>query len=191
MSGGSSAATIAAVAAVGGAGLSAYGSIQSAQAQKASADYQAQVAAGNQQTALQNAHYASMSGEQQAAIQEQKTRAEVGAELAAQGSSGVDINSPTASAVRTSKGMIGALDAQTIRSNAARQAYGYQTQSTDFANQASADIAKGQNAETAGYIDAGSSLLKGVSAASNYAGALNNASGLKSTDVDPVGQFGG
>lgn len=182
MSGSVSATTLAyaglALSAVGtGAGV--LGQMQQAAAQKASADYQSKVAAGNQTIALQNASFAAKSGEQQAAIQEQKTRAQIGAVEAGQASSGVDINSPTASAVRTSTDEVGALDAQTIRSNAARQAYGYQTQAANYGNAASADTATGQNAETAGEINAGAGLLSNVgSASTNYANVLNKASGL-------------
>ena len=164
-----------------GTGIGAMGQMQQASAAKASADYQAKVAQGNAEIASQNANMAAASGEAQAAISEQKTRATVGAELAAQGSSGVDINSPTATAVRTSQDMTGQLDAQTIRSNAARQAYGYETQSTNFENQSSADTAQGNNAMTAGEVGGAGSLLSGVGNASlNYAGVMNKASGFTS-----------
>ncbi len=180
MSGGIAAAGLA-MAAIGTA-VSVSGQMQQASAAKAAANYQAQVAAGNQQIATNNANMAAASGEAQAAISEQKTRATVGAEEAAQGSSGVDINSPTATAVRTSQDMTGQLDAQTIRSNAARQAYGYETQSTNFENQSSADTAQGNNAMTAGEVGAGGSLLSGVGNASlNYANVMNNASGVTPT----------
>jgi len=180
-----------------GTGVSVMGALQNASAQKASADYQAQVAAGNAKIATQNANFASESGEQQAAIQEQKTRSQVGAIEAAQGSSGVDINSPTATAVRTSQGELGALDAQTIRSNAARTAYGYQTQSTNFENQSGADTASGENDQTAGDFSAGAGLLSGVGNASlNYAKVIGNSSGIdtsnsvKISDSNAVGAGG-
>ena len=186
MAGSISATTIAgaglALSAVG-TGVSVMGQMQQASAAKASADYQSQVAAGNAQVATQNANMAAASGEAQAAISEQKTRATVGAEEAAQGSSGVDINSPTAKAVRTSQDMTGQLDAQTIRSNAARQAYGYETQSTNFQNQSSADTAQGNNAMTAGEFGSVSSGLSGVgNAGLNYAGVMNKASGISTSD---------
>jgi hypothetical protein len=183
MSGGVSTTTAIAIGGLAvsaiGAGVGAMGAIQSANAQKASADYQAQVAANNQKTAQQNAAFAAASGEAQAANKAQQTRAQVGAVEAQQGSFGVDINSPTASAVRTSQGELGALDADTIRSNAARQAYGYEGQANNFGNAEQADIAQGNNAATAGDFNAGSGLLSGFgNAGLNYAGALNKASGL-------------
>lgn len=172
-----------------GIGSSLFGSIQNASAQKASADYQSQVAAGNQKIAMQNADFASASGEEQAAIQEQKTRAQVGSIEASQGSSGVDINSPTATAVRTSQGEVGALDAQTIRSNAARTAYGYETQATNFGNQQQVDISQGNNAQTSGYINGGSGLLSGEGNASlNYANVMGKATGF-GADGNPTGAY--
>jgi len=190
MSGSISAATIAyaglALAAAGTA-TSVVGQMQQANAAKASADYQSKVAAGNAEVATQNANMAAASGEAQAAISEQKTRATVGAEEAAQGSSGVDINSPTATAVRTSQDMTGQLDAQTIRSNAARTAYGYETQSTNFQNQSSADTAQGNNAMTAGEVGAGGSLLSGVgNAYLNYASVMNKNTGLVGSAENPA-----
>jgi hypothetical protein len=153
--------------------------MQQASAAKASADYQSKVAAGNAEIATQNAAYAGASGEAQAAISEQKTRAAVGAQEAAQGSSGVDINSPTATAVRTSTSEIGALDAQTIRSNAARTAYGYETQSTNFENQSGADTSAGNNAMTAGEVGGAAGLLSGEGKAGlNYANVMNKGNGL-------------
>ena len=193
MSGSVSATTLAGIGlglAAAGTAAGVAGQMQQASAAKASADYQSQVAAGNAAIATQNAQESAASGEQQAAISEQKTRAEVGSELAAQGASGVDINSPTAMAVRTSQDMTGQLDAQTIRSNAARQAYGYETQSTNFENQSSADTAQGNNAMTAGEVGGAGSLLSGVGNASlNYAGVMNKATGINGVQdyASPIG----
>ena len=165
-----------------GTGAGVLGQMQQAKAAQAAANYQSQVAAGNQQIATQNAQYAAASGEEQAAQQEQKTRAQEGAILAGEASSGVDVNSPTSTAVRTSQDVLGQLDAQTIRSNAARQAYGYETQATNFGNVASAETATGQNAMTGGEIGAGAGLLSGLGNASlNYTRAMGNASGINSS----------
>lgn len=192
MSGGASTTTvvaaIGAAAAAAGAATSVAGQLQQASAAQASAKYQSQVAAGNQAIATQNAEFASAEGEQQAAVQEQKTRAQEGSILAGQASSGVDVNSPTASGVRASANVIGAEDAQTIRSNAARQAYGFETQSTNFGNQASADIAAGQNDITSGDIGAGAGLLNGAGNASlNYAKVVGNGSGIDTSgSINPM-----
>lgn len=175
MSGGTSAIAIASLA-VGavGAGVSAIGAINAAHAQSEAADYNAKIAAQNQQLANQNATQAGLAGEQQAAMSEQKTRAEVGAIKAASAAGGVDVNSGSAVDVRSSAAELGELNAITIRSNAAKQAYGYETQATGSGNQATLDTLQGSNATTAGEIGAGSTLLGGLgSAGANYAKFLN------------------
>lgn len=182
MTGGVSATTVAGLAlAAAGTAASVIGQMQQASAAKASANYQSEVAAGNQQIAKQNASYAAAEGEAQAAQKEMQTRAQEGAILSGQASSGVDVNSPTSTAVRTSESELGKLDANTIKSNAARRAYGYETEATNFGNQESADKATGSNAETSGYIGAGSALLSGAgNAALNYSKAVGFSSGINS-----------
>lgn len=181
MSGGIAAAGL--VMAAIGTAVSVSGQMQQASAQKASANYQSEVAASNQQQATQNAQFTAASGQEQAAQQEMKTRAQVGAIAAGEASSGVDVNSPTSTDVRTSQGELGQLDAQTIKSNAARQAYGYEVEGTQFGNQAAAETATGQNAEMAGEFGASGGLLSGVGNASlNYAKAIGSASGLSTND---------
>lgn len=181
MSGGISASTIAAVsatAAVASAGIGAVGAISSANAASASANYNAQVAQQNQQIATQNATLAGQAGEAQAAQQGQKTRAEVGAIKAAQAAGNIDVNSGSALDVQSSAASLGELSAITIRSNAAREAYGYETQSTSFENQAQLDAAQSASDTTAGEIGSGSTILGGLgSAGSNYANFLNQSSG--------------
>lgn len=162
---------IAAVAAsVAGTAVTAYGAESSASAQKSQAEYQAQVAANNATIANQNAKLTSAAGEQSAANQGLKTRAEVGAIKAEQAASGIDVNTGSAVDVRSSAADLGQLNQLTLRSNAARQAYGYETEAAGFTGQSAADVAAGQNAVTAGGISAGSSVLGGLgSAGSNYA----------------------
>lgn len=181
MSGGISASTVAiaslATAAVS-AGVGAYGAISSANAASASASYNAQVAAENQQIATQNATLAGQAGEAQAAQQQQKTRAEVGAIKTSQAAGNIDVNSGSALDVQSSAASLGELNAITIRSNAAKEAYGYETQSTSFENQAQLDAAQSSSDMTAGEIGAGSTLLGGLgSAGSSYAKFLTSSSG--------------
>jgi hypothetical protein len=190
MSGGTSALAIAGVAAsVIGAGVGAMGAISSANAQSAAAKYNAQVAQQNQQIAQQNATQAGQAGEQQAAMSEQKTRAEVGAIKTSQAASNVDVNSGSAVDVQSSAASLGELNAITIRGNAAKQAYGYETQGTGFANQATLDTSQAASATTAGEIGAGSTILGGLgSAGSTYAKYLNSSSGGFSAPSSGAGQ---
>lgn len=57
-----------------------------------------------------------------------ETRQKVGEELASEGASGVDVGSGSAALTRGGTGLVGAVDAMTIRNNAARRAFGYQVQ---------------------------------------------------------------
>ena len=120
---GAALAPIGLIAGLAGAGISAAGAYGSAQAQSANAAYQAQVAANNATIAKQNAAMDIQAGEVQASNSEMKTRAAVGTTLAGEAASGVSVNSGSFPKVRAAASEIGMLDALTIRSNAAKQAY--------------------------------------------------------------------
>lgn len=162
--------TIASGASLASAGISGVGSILSGQAQDAAAGYNAAVARNNAQIATQNANVAGAVGEQSAGIQGLKNRAAIGGVLAAQGANGVDVGSGSAVSVRAGQQEAGQLSAQQIRSNAARQAYGFQTQAASDTGQATEDMFTGKQAALAGDIGAGSDLVKGVGNASQLLG---------------------
>lgn len=181
MSGGVSATTaveVGVAVAVAGAAASAYGAMSAAHAQSQSDKFNAQVANNNAAIAQQNATFASQVGEQNAAADEQKNRAKVGGILANQAASGVDVNSDSAVDVRSSADELGDLDAMTIRSNAAKQAYGYQVDQTSNQNQSQLDTYAGNSATTAGDIGAAGSFLGSVGEASQ-----NGGFGLSTADV--------
>jgi hypothetical protein len=159
-------ASIAVAAIVAGtlaAGVGAYGAIESGEASSASASYQAQVAANNATIANQNAQYATAAGAAQASDQRLKTAATIGAIRTNQAASGLDVNSGSDLDVQSSAKQLGELDALTIQNAAARQAYGYQTQS--MSDVASGQLLQSQASQdlTAGGIGAGSSILSGAS----------------------------
>lgn len=152
-----------------GGATSAFGSIAQGQAQKSAAEYNAKIASENAAQAKQNAAIAGQSGAEQAAQQSLKTRAEVGAIKANQAAAGLDVNSGSAVDVRSSARELGELDALTVRSNAAKQAYGYQVQGINEQAQSNLDRFEGEQAETAGDIGAASDLLNSFgSSASNW-----------------------
>lgn len=142
-----------------GTGLSVLGSIKQGQAAKSSAKYNSQIQQQNAKIAQQKAQMAGEEGAAKAAAEGLKTRAQVGAIKAAQAANGVDINSKSAVDVRSSAAELGQLNAITIRSNAAKEAYGYQTDSASYKGQAELDKQQGKYAAQAGYIDAGTTLL--------------------------------
>jgi hypothetical protein len=175
-------ATAAIVASVAGAGVGAYGAISAGNAAQSAANYQGQVAANNAIIADQNAKAATAAGNAQAEQQRMKTNAIIGAQMAGQASSGLDTGSGSPLDVRTSTKELGELDVLTIRNNAARQAYGYQTQSSSFTAQGALDRLTGANAATAGDIGGISSILGGASSVGKKfadfktSGAFNNPS---------------
>jgi hypothetical protein len=164
------AAAVGAAAAVIGGGVGAYGAIESSQASSEAANYQAQVSANNAKIASQNAEYATAAGEAQVTQSQLKTADVVGAIKTNEAASGLDVNSGSNVDVQSSAKELGELDALTIRNAAARQAYGYQTQS--MSDVASGQLQQAQASQdiTAGMFGAGSSILGGVSSAANQYG---------------------
>jgi len=155
--------------ALGGA-VGALGAIQTAQAQAGAAKENAAIATINQNQATENATLASEAGSAQAGIQSQKARAQVGSIIANQAAGGIDVNTGSAKDTQLSERDVGELDALQVRSNATKEAYGYQTQATSFGDQAALDTTEAKNAQTAGNLNAASTFLGGLgSAGSTYA----------------------
>lgn len=150
--------------------IGAAGAIKTSQAQASASKYNASIAAENSAQALSNANIASASGSEQAGISSEKTRQTVGALTANEGASGIDVNSGSNLDVRSSQADVGRLDALTLRSNAAREAYGYQTQANNFSAESQLERTEASGDLTAGAINAGSTLLGSAgTAATNFA----------------------
>lgn len=152
-------------ATIASAGVAAYGAIQQGQAAAAAGEYNAQVATQNAAIARENALIAEQSGEAQASMALQKTRATIASTTAQQAASGVDVRSGSYTDVRSSEREIGEIDAMNLRSNAAREAFGYRVKATSEENEAILSKFEGDNAKTAGYISAGATLLGGAGSA--------------------------
>lgn len=157
-----------------GSEASAFGQIQQGKAQAASDTYNAQVSDENKQLALQNSSYAGQEGEAQVERQELKNRAQLGSIKANQAAGGIDVNKGSAVDVQASADSLGQLDALTLRSEAARKAYGYQLQASGDAAQTALDRKDAKNAIRASYIGAATTLL---SASGNAAQNSNLSSG--------------
>lgn len=154
-----------------GAGVSAYGTYEKGQADSAAATYQSQVAANNAAIDRQNIALTEASGAAKEATQGMKTAAAVGSIKAGQGASGIDVNTGSAANVRSAAGKLGALDALTIRSNTAREAYGYEVQETSDTANSQLLQSEASQAKTAGDIGALGTFLTGASSVgSKYAG---------------------
>jgi hypothetical protein len=144
-----------------GIAVTAGGAIFKGMSQGAMYGYQANIARMNAQIAQQNAAYEVNLGEVQAQQQGMKTKSIIGQTKAVQGASGLDLNSGSAMEVRASEAELGAADQATIRSNAARRAYGFQVEAAQDEAQASLYDKASTNAEIGGFIDAGTSILGG------------------------------
>lgn len=147
---------------------SVLGSIQQGQAAKKSANYNAQVQEHNAQLSERNATLASQEGAANTAIEQQKTRAGVAGMKAAQAANGIDVDTGSAVDVRSSAAELGELNAITVRSNAVKQAYGYQTQAASDKAQAELDRQEAKSSEDSGLINAGTTLLGNAKNASDF-----------------------
>lgn len=146
---------------------SAFGSIATGKSQKAMYDYQSQVAQLNSQIAKQNAEYALGEGSAQAQKFGIKAAAQGGQIRASQASAGIDVGSGSAAKVQESQKMLAHMDMDTIRSNAAKTAYNYETQSSQFESQANIYQMAGENASKAGMINAASSIVGTIGSVSS------------------------
>ncbi len=139
------------------AGASAAGSANSASAQQAGLNYQADVAANNAQIAGWQAQDAIRQGqeqEQQSRLQYATTKSTQRAALAA---NGVALDEGSAVDILTSTDYMNELDTSTIQANAARSAWGYRTQGSGYSDNATA-LRAGAGAVSPGSA-AGLSLL--------------------------------
>ena len=93
-----------------------------------------------------------------AAIEQEKHRQKVnslrGSQRASAGASGVDVDSGSSGDIGEQTVVLGEEDAQTIRSNAARAAWGYRAQSE-------LDLYQGKAMQTASRLNAAGTLLSG------------------------------
>jgi hypothetical protein len=147
--------------------LSAFGAKKEGEATQQMYNYRAGVAKINADIDRQNAAWARDKGEKEATQYGMKAAQQRGAIRAAQGASGIDIHSGSAKEVQRSQEMIKDIDLATIRSNAAKVAYDYDTKAVMDENQASLDTMTGQYAKQAGEIKAASSILGTVSTVSS------------------------
>lgn len=137
------------------------GSMQQASATKDAAEYQAAVARNNQIIAQQNAERSAQAGRVQTQNQDLRTRAVIGQIDAAQGASGIDIDSTSSKDVRESAQQLGRFNAQTTLDNAMLPARAQQVQAVNFGAEAGLQQQKADsiNPFTAGL----GSLFTGVS----------------------------
>lgn len=143
----------------GATGLAAWGQMEQAEAAKGAAYYNAAVAKQNANIAQANSNIAGLAGDAQAGIQGIRTKAELGGLKVNEAAGGLDVNGGSSVGVRGSERELGLLNALTARSEAVKQSYGYQVQSTNEKAQASLDEFQGDASLEAGEIGVGSTIL--------------------------------
>lgn len=139
------------ILAVAGTALNVVGALHSGASESANLEYQAAVS-------RYNADETTRAGEIEATNSGLRTRAQVGEIKASQAGSGVDVNSGSAADIQAAASQLGALDALTIRSNAARRAFGYRTDASNLDRGA-------QDVRVSALLKAASSLIGGASTA--------------------------
>lgn len=157
-----------------GSTINAYGQLQAAKAKSDTYNFNAGLAEENAEISEQKGAWAAEIGDQDASASQMKTAAKVGSIKANQGASGIEIGTGSNADVVTSAREIGMLDALTIRSNAAREAYGYATEAYNYRMQAGLDEKSAKDAKRAGYIGAGTTLLGSADKGAEYYHYIKN-----------------
>ena len=156
--------------AAAGLAFSAFGTLASFAAQRqqgaaaeASAQFNAQVQANNAIIARQQATQAHDVGKVESAKEQLEARKLAGLQRATLAGNAVRIDTGSAADIVQDTRDQAAVDASTIRSNAAREALGFLTQAGSFDAQSGLSLAEGANAASAANTEAFGTLLGGAS----------------------------
>lgn len=161
---------------VAGIGVQAYGQYKAGQSQKKVGEAAAEASESQAELADYNAGVADLQaqdtierGDLEANQFRQQVRGAIGTQRTVQAASGVDVGYGSAVDVQADAAYLGKLDEVTIRTNAARQAWGYTVSSMNYRRQAEilretgeAQIEAGNAAATAGKIAAVGSIASGA-----------------------------
>jgi hypothetical protein len=152
-------AAVGTAATVAGGLTNAAAARQQAAAQQQALQYQAAVARNNQTIAEQNAQAELEKGQALEAEKRREIASREGAIRAAVGGAGLDTGSGSPLRLQEDTARLGELDAQTIRNNSERAAYGFRTQGMSYAAQAQLDEMGATSAARGGALGAFSSIL--------------------------------
>lgn len=168
--------------------MGAKGAKDQGKAQSEALLYQAGISDWNAKINKQNAIYARDAGDTESRIAGQKTAQQVGLIRATQGASGLDVNTGTQLKVQEGQAKVGAADVAQIRANAARRAFGYETEATSNEMQSGLLRQQASNAKKAGKTNAIASILGTAgSVASKWTQAKSV--GLFSDSKSEIGYF--
>lgn len=136
---------------------------QAASAAQAQARYQAQVAQQNQALAERQQADALQRGQVAEENRRRVIAQQIGQQRAALAGQGTDFTGSETD-ILGDTAAAGELDARTLRSNAAREAYGYEVQGLGYGNTAALEYTRAANSTyTPNYLGAGASLLSTAS----------------------------
>lgn len=141
---------------------SAYGQMQQGKADAAQANYQAAVGRNNAILAQRAAEDARARGDEAARRQAVQTKQLAGRQRAVLAANGVLVDQGSALDLTSDTAEIGKLDELTIRSNAEREALGYEAQGMNFTAGAELNSMRAGNATSSGLGDAFGTLLTGA-----------------------------
>lgn len=116
----------------------AYGAYNKSKAEKTAFDMQAKVADNNKQYATWQAEDAIRRGQKATVAQQLKTRQLKGAQIARMAENGIDLGEGSALNILTDTDLMGAIDANTVTDNAAKEAWFYRAQAGNYG--ANADL---------------------------------------------------
>jgi len=157
---------------IGSTAIGGVSAIQQGNAAAASANYNAQVASMNAEIMDANARDAIERGK----IEEQNKRREIamltGPQRAAIAANGVDMSFRTTLVTIVDTAMLGELDALTIRSNAAREAYDYKVAGANNRADASLSRSNASSARTGALLSGFGTVLGGASDVYKYRKSL-------------------
>lgn len=156
-------------ATIGSTVLGIGGQIAQGNENAALANYQAQVAANNQILANRAAQDAKARGDIAAANAQTSANSLLGRQKTALAANGVNVNQGTALDIQGNTKAVSENEALTIRSNAAREAYRYETEGANYGNEEAVALSKAANDQSAIFGNAlGTALTGGGSVADKW-----------------------
>lgn len=158
-------------------GLGAAGQVASGWGQADQYNYQAEVASRNAAITRENATAGLSAGGYVESESKTATGRLVASQRAAQASNGLDVNIGSPAAVRDSTATLGAMDAAVLHFNAARAAYGLESEAGNLDTQSELYRKAASGAKKVATAQAFSTLLSGVTSLQGKAAAFRNAFG--------------
>ena len=168
-----------------GAVSSVIGAVAGQRSAQAQATYQSQVARNNAEIARHNAYLAEQEGEAQATAQGLKGSQEMGALRAGQAASGVDLNTGSSAQVQADQARLNQLDTMTIKSRAARAAYGYEVQRQQARDEQRLARAS-RPTFWQSFLSIGGAAAKGIGAVADQASSMSNAGAFNFSNALPT-----